>query len=250
MAHQLEIQNLIKTFDGIRAVDGVSLTVAPQQIVAIIGPNGAGKTTLFNLCTGFLRPDGGAIWFNGRDLTRLPPHRIALLGIARTFQDLRLIRQMSVLENVLLAMPHQAGEGLWGAVWGRRSVREERVNREQAMHWLEFVGLVDKADDLAEALSYGQQKLLSLACCLGTGAETLMLDEPVAGVELATTERILDYIHRLPSLGKTIVFIEHNLSAVQTVADWVIVMDEGKKIAEGTWEQVSQEATVLEAYLA
>ncbi len=250
MDTNLEIANLSKTFDGIRAVDGVSLTVAPQQIVAIIGPNGAGKTTLFNLCTGFLRPDSGAVRFNERDLTRLPPHRIALLGIARTFQDLRLIRQMTVLENVLLAMPRQAGEGVWGAVWGRRSAREERVNREQAMQRLEFVGLTDKANDLAEALSYGQQKLLSLACCLATGADVLLLDEPVAGVQPTMTEQIVDYIRRLPSLDKTVVFIEHNLSAVQIAADWVVVMDEGKKIAEGTWEQVSREATVLEAYLA
>lgn len=250
MSMILEIQNLSKTFDGVRALDRVSLTVVPRKIVAIIGPNGAGKTTLFNLCTGFLRPDDGSIWFKGHNITYLPPNRVALLGIARTFQDLRLIRQMTVLENVLLAIPHQAGEGLWGAVWGRRSIREERTHREKATEWLEFVGLAEKAGELAGALSYGQQKLLSLACCLATGAEMLMLDEPVAGIEPTTTERILGYIRRLPSLGKTVIFIEHNLFAVQTVADQVVVMDEGKKIAEGTWEQVSREASVLEAYLA
>ena len=246
----LECHHLIKAFDGIRAVDDVSLAVERQQIVAIIGPNGAGKTTLFNLCTGFLRADSGSIRFKGQEITRLAPNQITLLGIARTFQDLRLIRQMTVLENVLLAIPRQAGEGFWGAIGSRRSAREERANREQAMAWLEFVGLAGKALDLAEALSYGQQKLLGLACCLATGAEMLMLDEPVAGVEPATTDRILDYLSRLPSLGKTVVFIEHNLLAVQTVANCVVVMDDGKKIAEGSWEQVSQEARVLEAYLA
>ncbi|MBI1927589.1 ATP-binding cassette domain-containing protein [Candidatus Poribacteria bacterium] len=199
MPHQLEIQNISKTFGGIRAVDDGTFTVAQQQIVALIGPNGAGKTTLFNLCTGFLRPDFGTVQFKAHNLTHLPPHQITLLGITRTFQDLRLIRQMTVLENVLLAMPRQAGEGLWGALWGRRSARQERANREQAMQWLEFVGLMDKANDLGEALSYGQQKLLSLACCMASEAEVLLLDEPVAGVQPAMTEQIVDYIRQLPS---------------------------------------------------
>jgi ABC-type branched-subunit amino acid transport system ATPase component len=246
----LECRRLTKAFDGIKAVDNVSLSVERQRIVAIIGPNGAGKTTLFNLCTGFLHPDSGSIRFKGQDITRLAPNQITLLGIARTFQDLRLIRQMTVLENVLLAMPRQAGEGFWGAIGGRRSSREERTNHEQAMEWLKFVGLANKASDLAGALSYGQQKLLGLACCLATGAEMLMLDEPVAGVEPATADRILEYLRHLPSRGKTVVFIEHNLLAVQAVANRVVVMDEGKVVAEGSWERVSQEARVLEAYLA
>jgi ABC-type branched-subunit amino acid transport system ATPase component len=165
----LECRNLIKTFDGIRAVDGVSLTVAPQQIVAIIGPNGAGKTTLFNLITGFLTPDAGSIYFKGRNITKLPPDKIARLGLARTFQDLRLIHRLTVLENVLLARPNPLGETWYGAIFSRWQ-KSESKEREIAMQWLQFVGLASQANELAGTLSYGQQKLLTLACCLAFGA--------------------------------------------------------------------------------
>jgi len=245
----LECHNLIKTFDGIRAVDGVSITVAPQQIVAIIGPNGAGKTTLFNLITGFLTPEAGSIYFKGRNITKLSPDKIARLGLARTFQDLRLIHQLTVLENVLLARPNPLGETWYGAIFGRWQKNESK-EREIAMHWLQFVGLVSQADEPAGALSYGQQKLLTLACCLASGADLLLLDEPVSGVAPATIERLVDYIRQLPEMGKTVVFIEHNLEVVEQLADWVVVMDEGKVISEGKWDVVSQDAKVLEAYLA
>jgi ABC-type branched-subunit amino acid transport system ATPase component len=245
----LECRNLIKTFDGIRAVDGVSLTVAPQQIVAIIGPNGAGKTTLFNLITGFLTPDAGSIYFKGRNITKLPPDKIARLGLARTFQDLRLIHRLTVLENVLLARPNPLGETWYGAIFSRWQ-KSELKEREIAMQWLQFVGLASQANELAGALSYGQQKLLTLACCLAFGADLLLLDEPVSGVAPATIEQLVDYIRQLPKMGKTVVFIEHNLEVVKQLADWVVVMDEGKVISEGKWDVVSQDAKVLEAYLA
>ncbi len=245
----IRIENLYKSFGGIQAVRGISLSTAPKRITAIIGPNGAGKTTLFNLITGFLEPDSGAIYFKGHNLNRLPPYKRARLGIARTFQDLRLIRQMTVLENVLLARPHQHGESLLGALFARWHIQEAK-HREQALYWLDFVGLSDKADDLAESLSYGQQKLLTLACSLASEAEVLLLDEPVAGVQPGMVERIVDYIAQLPKINKTVVFIEHNLEVVQHLAEWVIVMDEGKVIAEGEWSTVSRDAQVLEAYLA
>lgn len=245
----LKTDNLCKSFGGVRAVDSVSLSIIPKKVTAIIGPNGAGKTTLFNLITGFLTPDAGAIYLNGHNITGLPPHKIARLGLARTFQDLRLIHQLTVLENVLLGRPNQRGEVWYKALFSRWKSHEIR-EREVAMDWLRFVGLADKAGEQAGALSYGQQKLLAFACCLASEANLLLLDEPVAGVEPATSERLVDYIGQMPSMGKTVVFIEHNLDVVQYLADWVIVMDEGKVIAEGEWERVSRDAKVLEAYLA
>jgi len=249
MAAILDIGNLCKAFDGVRAVDALSLVVEEQRIVSLIGPNGAGKTTLFNLVCGFLSNDGGTVVFRGRTLNRMAPHRIAQLGIGRTFQGLRLICRMSVLDNVMLAFQHQAGEGVFHALAGWRSRREERRNMEKARGVLAFVGLADKAGDLAEELSYGQQKLLTLACCLAMDAQQLLLDEPVAGIEPETIHRILDLLQELRSQGKTIFLIEHNLEAVRAVSDFVVVMDEGRKIAEGTPQAVMQDAAVLEAYL-
>ena len=245
----LKVEYLTKTFGGVRAVDGVSLAFVPKQITAIIGPNGAGKTTLFNLITGFLTPDAGAVYFNGLNITKLSPNRIARLGIARTFQDLRLIHQLTALENVLLARPNLVGETWYGALFARWR-KQESKEREVAMSWLQFVGLADQANELAGTLSYGQQKLLALACCLVSNADLLLLDEPVAGVTPAIVEQLVDYIEQLPKMGKTVVFIEHNLEVVKQLADWVVVMDEGKVIAEGKWEVISRDAKVLEAYLA
>jgi len=245
----LQVEHLVKTFDGVWAVDGVSLAVAPKRITAIIGPNGAGKTTLFNLITGFLTPDVGMISFNGYNITGLPPHRIARLGLARTFQDLRLIHRITVLENVLLARPSPSSETWYGALFTRWKRRESR-EIEIAKNWLQFVGLADKASGEAGALSYGQQKLLAFACSLASEASFLLLDEPVAGVEPATVERLVDYIGQMPNIGKTVIFIEHNLDVVEHLADWIVVMDEGKVVAEGKWDTVSRDAKVLEAYLA
>jgi len=245
----LETSDLSKTFDGVRALDGVSLAVEERRIVSLIGPNGAGKTTLFNIVCGFLPANGGAVRFQGRGITGRAPHRIAGLGIGRTFQDLRLLRKVTVLDNVMLGFQHQAGEGVFHALAGWKSAREETANRQKARRLLEFVGLADKAHHLGEELSYGQQKLLTLACCLAMDAQLLLLDEPVAGIEPETADRILGLLRRLRDEGKTIFLIEHNLDAVKAVSDVVMVMDEGRMIAEGTPDAVMQDPAVLEAYL-
>jgi ABC-type branched-subunit amino acid transport system ATPase component len=246
----LEINGLRKTFDGILALDNFSCAVRKGEIVGVIGPNGAGKTTLFNVATGFLQPEDGRIAFKGRRMTDLPPYRISRSGIARTFQNLRLIRQISVLDNVLLCFPNQLGERLGNVFFRWKASRTtEAANCRLAMSLLADAGLGEKADDPAEALSYGQQKLLSLVCCLAAGAELLLLDEPVAGLAPPMVEKILTTIRDLPKQGKSVVFIEHNLEAVMQVCDRVIFMDSGRKISEGTPEQVRNDPRVIEAYI-
>lgn len=245
----LRCDNLSKSFDGTTALDGLTLAVPSGGILAIIGPNGAGKTTLLNVVTGFLRPDEGQVFLRKVELTRLPPHRIVRAGIARTFQDLRLIGLISVLDNVMLARQNQKGERLWRALT-RVGVRsEEQANRRHAMELLEFVGLAGDAERPAGALSYGQQKLLTLASCLATEAGILLLDEPVAGVHPDMAEKILGLLQKLRDDGKLIVFIEHDIPAVKRVAERVIVMDDGKIIADGAPDDVLERPEILEAYV-
>ncbi len=246
----LSVHNLCKSFDGTVALDGFSADVREREVVGLVGPNGAGKTTLFNVVTGFLRPDAGDVSYKGETLSGTPPYRVARLGLARTFQELRLIYRMTALENVLLAFPSQAGESGLGA-FGRwpRVTREERHNRGEALAMLDYVGLAEKAAELADEMSYGQQKLLSLACCLATGGELLLFDEPVAGVAPGMVDKILALITDLRARGKTVVFIEHNFAAVTEVCDRVIFMDEGRLVAEGTPAQVRDNADVIESYL-
>ena len=245
----LRCDRLSKSFDGVNALEKVDVCFPTSGIVAIIGPNGAGKTTLLNVVTGFLRPEVGRCLFGKHEITRLPPHGIARLGIARTFQDLRLIRHISVLDNVMLARPNQRGERLLPALLRFGVAAEETRNREEAMRILRFVGLEEKASDPAGELSYGQQKLLTFGCCLATEACVLWLDEPVAGVHPEMVEHILGLLRRLRDDGKLIVFIEHDIAAVRQVADVVIVMDNGQVIAQGSPSEVLDRPEIMEAYV-
>jgi ABC-type branched-subunit amino acid transport system ATPase component len=246
---KVRCEDLTRAFGGVKALDGVSLNLPNAGVIAIIGPNGAGKTTLINVLTGFLRPDIGRLFIDGREITYLAPHRIARLGVARTFQDLRLILEVPALENVLLARPNQRGERLLSALLRFGVAKEEGRNRKEAMRLIQFVGLGDEAYELAGELSYGQQKLLTLACCLATEARILLLDEPVAGVHPEMASRILDLLRQLRDDGKLIIFIEHDISAVREAADVVIVMDEGRIIAQGEPGDVLARPEILEAYL-
>lgn len=245
----LRCESLSKSFDGVHALTDFQCVFPSTGVVAIIGPNGAGKTTLINVLTGFLRPDAGRALIDDQEITRLAPYRIARLGVSRTFQDLRLVLQVPALENVLLARPRQRGERLLWALLRTGVAAEEARNRAEAMRLLEFVGLREKASELGGELSYGEQKLLTLACCLATEAPMLLLDEPVAGVHPEMASQILELLRQLREDGKLIVFIEHDIAAVRQVADLVIVMDEGRIIAQGIPTEVLERAQIMEAYL-
>lgn len=246
----LSIKNLSKSFDGIKALDNLTLSIDNGRIIGIIGPNGAGKTTLFNVISGFLTPDNGEMRYKDSNILGMSGYRISNMGISRTFQDMRLIMRLTVLENVLLAMKNQAGENVFHAIFNFRGLKnEEAENREKAKSLLEYVNIQEKTDDLAESLSYGQQKLLSLACCLASDAELFLLDEPVAGINPEIIEKILVIIKELKEKGKTVILIEHNLDAIARVSDTIVVMDEGRKVTEGKHDDILNDPRVLEAYL-
>jgi len=247
----LHIKNVSKAFDGLKAVDAFSCEINQGELVGLIGPNGAGKTTLFNVLTGFHRSDNGTIRFLGEEISGLSPDNISLTGISRTFQDLRLITEISLLENVMLWSQDNPGEELFKIFFRRKAITEfERANEERALALLEFAGLEDKAHENAGELSYGQQKLLSLACCLASEPELILLDEPVSGIQPRMIEKIVGMINTLKEDGKTIFFIEHDMEFVFKVAERVIVMDDGKKIADDTPDIIRENTEILESYLA
>jgi neutral amino acid transport system ATP-binding protein len=247
----LEVDGLVRSFGGIRAVDGASLRVRRGSITALIGPNGAGKTTLFHVVTGFLRPEAGRVHFDGRPVAGLPPHRLARMGMVRTFQITKALARMPVVDNVMLAAPDQPGERLWGLLLRPGSARRrEREVRAEALGLLELFDLARLADEYAGTLSGGQRKLLELARALMTRPRLLMLDEPMAGINRTLGASLLEHIERLRAeRGMSFLYIEHDMDVVMGHSDRVIVMAEGRVIADGEPGEVRADRRVIDAYL-
>ena len=245
----LVIDELRRSFGGITAVDIDHLEIERGAITALIGPNGAGKTTLFNLLTGFDRPDGGSWAFDGRPRPGRRPHEMARAGMVRTFQLTRSLGRLSVLENMMLGVPAQRGEHLHAALWRAIWRAQERDVEARASSMLARFDLARVADDYAGTLSGGQRKLLEMARALMTEPRLVMLDEPVAGVNPALTESLLVHIRELREAGMTVVFVEHDMDVVMDISEWVVVMAQGRVIAEGPPSEVVTNPDVVDAYL-
>ena len=251
MSVVLEAHSLSRSFGGLVAVNAVSFAVQEGEVFGLIGPNGAGKTTLFNLMTGLTPVSGGSFSFRGTPLTGLPPHRIAGLGIGRTFQNIRLFKGLSALENVKISRHSRTGTGLLGGVFGsKRSRLEERGVEEKAWEILKLVGLADRGTELAANFSYGEQRRLEIARALALDPAVLLLDEPAAGMNAAEKHSLTAFIREVRDLyNLTVVLIEHHVPLVMGLCDRIAVLNFGELIAVGSPEEVQKNPAVIEAYL-
>ncbi|HEY3366942.1 MAG TPA: ABC transporter ATP-binding protein [Symbiobacteriaceae bacterium] len=251
MAELLKAEKITKRFGGLVAVSEVDFTVAPGEIAAIIGPNGAGKTTLFNMISGVYKPSGGRLFLNGTEITGLGPEQIAPLGVSRTFQNVRLFKPLSALENVLVGMHTQLQSGLFSTfLHTHRQRDEERAAMREAVRLLDYMGLKQFANEAAGSLPYGAQRRLEIARALATQPKLLMLDEPKAGMNPKETDELKDIIRRLrDELKITILLIDHDMKMVMSLAERIAVLDFGTKIAEGTPDEIKRNPLVIEAYL-
>ncbi|MFB6153322.1 MAG: ABC transporter ATP-binding protein [Halodesulfurarchaeum sp.] len=248
----LQVRDLEKRFGGITAVDGVTFSVRRGTLTGLIGPNGAGKSTTFNCITGSHRPDGGSVTFDGSDITGMEPYEVAHEGLVRTFQIARELAEMTVLENLMLAPMHQRGEKLWRAVTPRfreAVERQEEAILEESWEMLEFFDIAHLAEEEAANLSGGQRKLLSLARALMVDPDLLLLDEPFAGVNPTLENRLLSHLHDLRDEGYTFLIVEHDMDLIMEHCERVLVMHQGRILADGTPQEVQQNEEVIEAYL-
>jgi branched-chain amino acid transport system ATP-binding protein len=246
----LQVNNLNKAFGGLKAVNDVTFHVEKDFINAIIGPNGAGKTTLFNLISGNLVVDSGEVIYNGLNIEKYPPHKIASIGISRTFQNIKLFSNMTVLENVMVGKHIKSKAGfLSGMLNFPSSWKEEKSIHDKSFELLEMLGLSDIADEDAESIAFGKQRIVEFARALAAEPELLILDEPAAGLNIYETAEIAEIIKKIRGQGITILIIEHDMSLIMDISDNIVVLNSGEKIAEGTPEEIQKNKEVVKVYL-
>ena len=247
----LELQNVTLAFGGLKAVNEINFSMKQNEILSLIGPNGAGKTSTFNLITGVYTPTAGKIIFKGHDLKKYKPHQITNLGIARTFQNIRLFKQLTVLENIILAMNHTRKVNFFASLLPFGTGKKELdMVTEQAIKYLEYADLAEFKDLRAENLPYGKQRELEICRAIATGADLLLLDEPAAGLNPSETTQLMDILRKIKSeLKKSIFLIEHDMKLVMGISDRIVVLDYGEKIAEGSPEEIRNNPAVIQAYL-
>lgn len=247
----LKAGNMTKRFGGLVAVDTLDVEIEDNSIHSIIGPNGAGKTTFFNCITGFYRPEGGEIIFNGKPIVGLSPDRIVHRGISRTYQNIRLFPNLTAMENILVGIHSHLKSGFFGIVLALpATVKEEKMAADEARGLLQFINMDGKGDLLAKNFPYGEQRRLEIARALASRPKLLLLDEPTAGMNPSETQGMMDFIRHLrDERGITIILIEHQMRVVMGISETVTVLDYGKKIAEGTPDEIKNDPIVIEAYL-
>lgn len=246
----LKVDNITRSFDGVKALNDVSFSIQGKTINGLIGPNGAGKTTLFNVISGLVKPDNGRIYYNNLDIISKLPYEISRLGIGKLWQEVRVFSKLTVLENILTANQNQPGENPLASFFLAKKVKKsERENLENAEKWIKFVGLKEEVNKFAEDLSYGEQKLLALARLLATESKLLLLDEPATGINPEMIKKIHNLLKELVNQGKTIIIIEHNIRFVKEIADNVLLMHNGKIIASGSPDEIIDSRIMEEVYI-
>jgi branched-chain amino acid transport system ATP-binding protein len=246
----LRVSSLTKNFGGLRAISNLSFDVRARSITAVIGPNGAGKTTLFNLISGHYKPDGGTIAFKDRRIDSLRAHEIPALGIARTFQNLSVFSNMSVLENVMAGRHTRSVSGLFACSLGLRGCRrEEREIRARALHWLRFMNMEFLADKKVTEVPFESQRYVEITRAVAAEPELILLDEPAAGLNVTETKNLVDAIYKIRELGVTILIVEHDMDLVMEVSDRIVVLNFGEKVAEGPPREIRKNERVIDVYL-